>query len=75
VIERAKEMLASLESSRDPRAVFQAGRAVAEAPAQMALFSASDHRLRKQLSQLDVASMTPLEALNMLYRLTEEIKK
>ena len=75
VIERAKEILASLESSRDTRADFQAGRGLAEAPAQMALFSASDNRLREQLSQLDVSSMTPMEAMNMLYRLTEEIKK
>ncbi len=76
VIERAKEILASLESSRDARDVFQAGsRGVAEVPAQMALFSASDDRLREQLSQIDVSSMTPMEAMNMLYRLTEDIKK
>jgi DNA mismatch repair protein MutS len=76
VIERAKEILASLESSRDADDVFQAGsQGAAEAPAQMALFSVSDNRLRERLSQIDVSSMTPIEAMNMLYRLTEEIKK
>jgi len=76
VIERAKEILASLESSRDARDVFQAGKqGAAEASAQMALFSVSDNRLRERLSQIDVSSMTPMEAMNTLYRLTEEIKK
>jgi DNA mismatch repair protein MutS len=76
VIERAKEILASLESSRDARDVFQAGsQGAPEAPAQMALFSVSDNRLRERLSQIDVSSMTPMEAMNTLYRLTEEIKK
>jgi len=76
VIERAKEILASLESSRDARDVFQTGsQGAAEAPAQMALFGVSDNRLREQLSEIDVSSMTPMEALNTLYRLTEEIKK
>jgi hypothetical protein len=41
----------------------------------MALFAASDSRLRERLSQIDVSIMTPIEAMNMLYRLTEEIKK
>jgi hypothetical protein len=31
--------------------------------------------LREELSRLDPSQMTPLEALNMLYRLTEEAKK
>ena len=76
VIERAKNILAGLESSRDTRDVFGAARAgVAEVPAQMALFSVSDSRLREQLSQIDVSSMTPMQAMDTLYRLTEEIKK
>ena len=76
VIERAKDILAGLESTRDARDFFPAGRqGTAEAPAQMALFSDSEKRLREQLSQIDVSSMTPMDAMNTLYRLTEEIKK
>jgi DNA mismatch repair protein MutS len=76
VIERAKQMLENLESSRDGRGVFRgdsAGRT--GTPAQMALFEVSDSRLRQQLAALDVSAMTPIEAMNMLYRLTEEAKK
>jgi DNA mismatch repair ATPase MutS len=76
VIERAKEILASLETSRDARDIFQTGRqGAAEAPAQMPLFSVSDNRLREQLSHIDVTTMTPVEAMNTLHRLTEEVKK
>ena len=76
VIERAKKILASLESSRDSRGAFESGRQEADdPPAQMALFGIADNRLREQLSRIDVSSMTPLEAMNTLYRLTEEIKK
>ena len=76
VIDRAKKILASLENTRDARDAFKTGtRQVDQAPAQMALFSVSDNRLREQLSQIDVSNMTPLEAMNTLYRLTEEIKK
>ena len=76
VIERAKHILASLESSRDGYGVFRDHHAAAAEPqSQMALFDASDSRLRQQLKQLDVSAMTPIEALNTLYRLTEEAKK
>jgi DNA mismatch repair protein MutS len=76
VIERAKEILAGLESSRDRQGDFSNLKpGVAEAPAQMGLFSFSDNRLREQLAQLDVTAMTPLEAMNALHRLAEEAKK
>ena len=76
VIERAKEILAGLETSRDGRSVFRAENpGVGEMPAQMALFNVSDTRLRDRLSQLDVSVMTPMEAMNTLHQLTEEAKK
>jgi hypothetical protein len=31
--------------------------------------------LRDQLNRIDVSTMTPLDAINALYRLTEEAKK
>jgi DNA mismatch repair protein MutS len=77
VITRAKEILARLESSRDRRGDRSpsAGADAAEAPAQMGLFDVREARLRDQLSQLEVSTMTPIEALNRLHRLTEEAKK
>jgi len=76
VIERAKEILAGLESSRDRQGDFSNLKpGVAEAPAQMGLFSFSDNRLREQLAQLDVTAMTPMEAMNALHRLSQEAKK
>jgi hypothetical protein len=41
----------------------------------MGLFGGLENRLRDELSQLDVARMTPIEALNLLHKLSEEAKK
>ena len=38
----------------------------------MGLFSAADDRLRDRLTQLDVANLTPIQALNLLYELSEK---
>jgi DNA mismatch repair protein MutS len=76
VIQRAKEILAGLESSRDRQADFvleRPGRI--EAPAQMRLFQISDSRIREQLRQIDVMMLTPIEAMNVLHGLVEEAKK
>jgi DNA mismatch repair protein MutS len=77
VIERAKEILAQLESgdgSRAERFNTHSQNAV-EAPLQMGLFSAVADRFSDELSKLDVARMTPIEALNLLHKLSEEAKK
>jgi DNA mismatch repair protein MutS len=76
VIQRAKEILAGLENSRDRQADFvleRPGRV--EAPAQMRLFQISDSRIREQLHQIDVTMLTPIEAMNVLHGLVEEAKK
>jgi DNA mismatch repair protein MutS len=73
VIERAKEILMRLEGNQDNRAANLEGRS--DAPAQMALFSFHDDRLRDRLSALDTSSMTPIEALNVLHQLSQEAKK
>ena len=41
----------------------------------MALFSSTDRKLRETLQRLDVSTLTPLEAINLLYALSEEAKK
>jgi DNA mismatch repair protein MutS len=77
VIERAKEILARLEGGRDsPDEGLEApGRSASAAPAQMGLFRADVDHLRDRLKELDPSNMTPIEALNLLHRLSEEAKK
>jgi hypothetical protein len=41
----------------------------------MGLFGAAADRLRAELGRIDPSRLTPIEALNMLYKLTEEAKK
>jgi len=75
IIERAKEILTRLESGRDGSQPFAARGAADGAPAQMALFNSAEDRLRKRLGGLDLSTMTPLEAMNLLNQLIEEAKK
>ncbi|MGH7829143.1 MAG: DNA mismatch repair protein MutS [Candidatus Binatia bacterium] len=76
VIQRAKEILKNLEGGElddkgRPR-LAQGSRP--DDPAQMALFAAPDSKLREDLKRIDVSTLTPLEALNLLHGLTEEAK-
>ena len=76
VIERAKEILAQLEGGRSRADGFTAHSAeTVDAPVQMGLFLAAGDRFRERLATLDVARMTPIEALNLLHQLSEEAKK
>jgi len=77
VIERAKEILAKLEGGESDRENLReetAANATVE-PVQMALFGSLDRRLREELKRVDVARLTPLEAINLLHTLAEEAKK
>ena len=62
VLHRAEELLEQLESGE-----FRPGTPARE-PRQMVLFAA-DHPVVEELRRLDVATMTPLEAINKLYEL------
>ena len=77
VVERAKEILKNLEGGElDERGRPRLARgARKEDPAQMALFSAADDKLREELQKIDVTGLTPLEALNLLHDLVEQAKK
>ncbi|MBM2803053.1 MAG: mutS-1 [Deltaproteobacteria bacterium] len=77
VIERAKEILAELEGSQGNRGERFGARSQSalEPPLQMGLFAPADNRYRDRLAQLDVAQMTPIEALNLLHELSEAAKK
>ncbi len=77
VVERAKEILKNLEGGElDEKGRPRLARgARKEDPAQMALFSAVDDRLREELKKIDVSTLTPVEALNLLHNLVEQAKK
>jgi DNA mismatch repair protein MutS len=77
VIERAKEILQNLESgeAEGKRADTVERRGGVDKPAQMALFGSMERKLCEELRRLDVAHLSPIEALNLLYKLSEEAKK
>ncbi|MEK7783383.1 MAG: DNA mismatch repair protein MutS, partial [Candidatus Binatota bacterium] len=77
VVHRAKEILKNLEGEElDERGRPRLARGHRGGdPAQIPLFSPANHRLGEELKKLDVSVLTPLEALNLLHRLVEEVKK
>jgi DNA mismatch repair protein MutS len=82
VTDRAREILARLEQGESPIAQKSSGgrkraRAVKEKEAgvQLSLFRPSLDWLKDQLLTLDLDSVTPLGALQMLYALKEQIKR
>ena len=68
VIHRAEELLAQLESGE-----FRPGTPALE-PHQPVLF-AQEHPVVGMLQELDVSTMTPLEAINELYELQRRVKE
>lgn len=67
VVHRAEEVLKELENRREVDA------STAKTAMQLALF-AEDDSLRQELKQLDVLSLSPLEALSKLFELAEKAK-
>jgi DNA mismatch repair protein MutS len=77
VIERAKEILARLEGEAGDHGNLRNATLANEPaePLQMALFGSVERKLREELKRIDVTRITPIEALNLLGRLSEEAKK
>jgi DNA mismatch repair protein MutS len=77
VIQRSKEILMTLEShdgARErPRVPGDPANALE--PVQMALFAPRDRKLQEELGRLDLSKVTPIEALNLLHKWSEEAKK
>lgn len=67
VVHRAEEVLKELEAQHDKPARAGVG-------TQLALFTQTDP-LRDELAQLDVLSLSPLEALNKLFEVVEKAKQ
>ena len=64
VVTRAQEILEELEAKQDAPSK-------AEALPQLPLFARNDDALRRALAELDVNSLTPLEAIQRLYELSQ----
>jgi DNA mismatch repair protein MutS len=74
VIARARSILAELESERTALSAALAPTGAAREPAQLGLFPAVPDPILKELGQLDVGSLTPLQALNLLALWQERLK-
>jgi DNA mismatch repair protein MutS len=77
VISRAWEVLATLESESEQNGGSQSRssrRIKGEPSQQMALFS-DDGRLKGLLQELDIPNLTPLQAINKLYELQNEVSE
>jgi DNA mismatch repair protein MutS len=77
VIDHAKAILARLEGGGDDcrGRLASMGPVADDQPLQMALFASAEERYREQLRGIDVSTITPVEALNILFKLSEDAKK
>jgi len=80
VIERAKEILHNLEKEEldevgRPRMAYSKRRKDKGDVLQLNLFGAQDQRLKKWIRDLDISTMTPLEALVELNKVKEHLDK
>ncbi len=75
VIERAKEILRNLESGEfeegAPRLAKSSKKPPKEQSSQFSLFETTEDQLRQRLKKMNIATLTPLEALNLL----DELKR
>ena len=73
VISRAKQILSELENERDNAEIAvkksAQGKQVNSNSTQLSLSSPIDDRINEKLSRIDVNTLTPIEALNILFEL------
>ncbi len=78
VIERAREILSTLEQQegqRRARREAAAARLRERAPAQLSFFEPKPHPVIEELMAVNVMALTPIEAINLLYKLQEKAKE
>ena len=81
VIERAQEVLRELEreggraGKRDVAPGAGAVSSAHRARLQMTLFEAEPHPVLEEIRRVDLSTLSPIEALNLLYRLQQEAKE
>src|SRR5690606_37974405 len=73
VIERAREVLKTLEETRRPGAHKQ--RAVAPSPQLPLLDLPPPSEIEAELAQMDLDTLTPLQALTRLYELKSKLRR
>ena len=71
IINRAKEVLAELESGKAETVV--SSKAVSSADTQLSLISTAQSPVIERLTELDLNTLTPIEAMNILYELKKMI--
>lgn len=71
VVRRAKEILKKIESNEFGTEVK---RMPDKGPVQLGLFSADESRIFRMLKGVDIVSLTPLDALNLLNELQRQLK-
>lgn len=80
VINRAKEILTNLEANEldaqgAPTLSHSTHNPPPEPPRQLSLFVPAEDPILKEIKELDISQMTPLDALNKLAQLQEQLKK
>jgi len=75
VIARARRILADLESEKIELSAALAPAGSRQEPAQLGLFPTALDPIVKELSQVDVGSLTPLQALNLLAAWQERLRE
>jgi DNA mismatch repair protein MutS len=75
VLERAKEILYHLEKNSYREDGIPKLAKVQKEPKQLSLFTEDEHRLLKELQEIRIEEMTPIEALNKLQELKKKIEK
>jgi DNA mismatch repair protein MutS len=71
VIQRAKSLLAAFEASRSS---LDPNPASPNRPCQLGLFHHESHPVLKEIADADPTRLTPLQALNLLFRWQEQVK-
>ena len=74
VIARARQILADLESEKAELSAALAPAGLRQEPAQLGLFPTALDPIVKELSQVDVGGLTPLQALNLLAAWQERLR-
>jgi len=75
VLMRASEILRGLESKGRQTAANKPGIQAAQKRLQLTLFEAERHPVIDEIEQLDVSTLSPLEALTMLYDMQRRVRE
>ncbi len=75
IIDRAKEILSTIEKNDLTKKKDVDNEVVAESPKQLDFFSMENLNIINELKNIDILNMTPMESLNFLYKLVKEVNK